>query len=94
MNRKNIKIEIDKNTAQGEYANLVLTAHSQSEFIFDFAKFLPGIEEAKVHTRIIMTPSHAKAFLNSLSSTIEKYENDIGKITPDEKNANIGFKKE
>ncbi len=93
MNRKNIKIEIDKQIAQGEYANLVLTAHSQSEFIFDFAKLLPGIEEAKVHTRIIMTPSHAKAFMKSLEATIEKYENDVGKITMDDK-GNIGFKKE
>ena len=94
MEKKNIKIEINKEVAEGKYSNLVLTANSHSEFIFDFAKLLPGIKEAKVHTRIIMTPIHAKAFMRSLKATVEKFEKEIGIINIDDKSNNIGFKKE
>ncbi|MEO0289289.1 MAG: DUF3467 domain-containing protein [candidate division WOR-3 bacterium] len=95
MNEKNINIKIDKEVAEGEYANLVLTVHSSSEFIFDFAKLLPGITEANIHTRIIMTPAHAKMFYKSLKDSIEKYEQHFGeiKIEEDLKQKNIGFNK-
>ncbi len=94
MEKKNINIKIEKSVAQGEYANLVLNVFSPSEFIFDFAKLLPGIDEANVHTRIIMTPSHAKMFLRSLQDSIAKYENTHGQININEENGKqIGFTK-
>jgi len=80
MNQKNINIKIEKEVAEGKYANLVLTVHSQSEFILDFAKMLPGLTEASVHSRIIMTPSHAKMLLKSLDEAIKKYESAFGEI--------------
>ncbi|MGE3062040.1 MAG: DUF3467 domain-containing protein [bacterium] len=84
MNQKNINIKIDKEVAEGKYANLVLTVHSQSEFILDFAKMLPGLTEASVHTRIIMTPSHAKLLLKSIEEAIKKYESTFGEIKIEE----------
>ncbi len=93
MEKKNMKINIDKETAQGKYSNIVLTVHSPSEFIFDFAKILPGLNEANVHTRIIMTPMHTKLFLNSLKDAVEKFEKTFGEIKINEKQSekNIGF---
>lgn len=95
MNEKNLNVKIDKEVAEGEYANLVLTVHSSSEFIFDFARILPGITEANIHTRIIMTPAHTKMFFKSLKDSIEKYESSFGeiKIDDDLKQKNIGFSK-
>jgi len=94
MSEKNINIKIEKDVAQGEYANIVLTVHSSSEFIFDFAKLLPGLQEANVHTRIIMTPAHTKMFLKSLEDAVKKYEDSFGDIKIDDsmkKSGNIGF---
>ena len=39
---RQVRIEIDDAVADGIYANLALIASNDSEFIFDFARFLPG----------------------------------------------------
>ena len=89
MNSKNLNIKIDKEIAEGKYANLVLTVHSQSEFIFDFAKILPGLTEALVHSRMIMSPAHGKLLLKSIDEAIKKYESSFGEIKI-ERNAKDG----
>ena len=40
---RQVRIEIDDTVADGIYANLAFIANNNSEFIFDFARFLPGI---------------------------------------------------
>ena len=77
---KEIKIELDGQAGEGKYANLVITSHSDSEFILDFAKFLPGLPGAKVHSRIIMTPKHTKLLLRSLDQNVSNYESKFGEI--------------
>ena len=59
---ENQKMEIDlgEDVAQGNYINLAIIAHSVSEFIIDFATVLPGVPKAKVKSRVILTPEHAK----------------------------------
>lgn len=37
--------------------------------------------KAKVKSRIILTPEHAKRLLLSLQENIQRYESNIGKIT-------------
>ncbi len=92
-----LPIELDEKTVEGIYSNFVLTAHTASEFIFDFARMLPGAKKAKVHARIIMTPQSAKSLQIVLNRTIEKYESNFGKISlPPQKDmkgegASIGF---
>jgi hypothetical protein len=54
--QQNLQIAIDENEGQGVYANLALIAHSNSEFILDFARAMPGLPKAKVHARVILTP--------------------------------------
>ena len=54
--------------------------HSPAEFVMDFTRILPGVPKAKVHSRIIMAPQHAKAFLGALNENIKKYESKHGEI--------------
>ena len=78
-NRK-IEIDLGEEVAQGDYINLAIIAHSLSEFIIDFATVLPGVPKAKVKSRIILTPEHAKRLLLSLQENITRYESSVGKI--------------
>ena len=42
---------------------LVVVNFSATEFVFDFASVMPGLEKAKVNSRIILTPQHAKKII-------------------------------
>lgn len=69
-----LKISLDEATAQGTYSNLAIIAHSPSEFIIDFVRVMPGTKNAKVHSRIIMTPEHTKRLLRALEDNVRRYE--------------------
>jgi len=58
-----INIELDEKTAEGTYSNLAVINHSVSEFVVDFISLMPGAPKAKVKSRVILTPQHAKKFL-------------------------------
>lgn len=75
-----INIEVDDKTAEGIYSNFAIINHSPAEFILDFTTLLPGMQRAKVHSRIIMTPQHAKSLLAALQDNIAKYEAAFGVI--------------
>ena len=75
-----IDVELDAEVAQGHYSNLAIISHSTSEFIVDFAAILPGLPKAKVKSRIILTPEHAKRLLLSLQDNITRYESNMGQI--------------
>jgi hypothetical protein len=75
-----IQIELDEKAAEGIYSNFVLTAHTASEFVLDFARMVPGVNKAKVFARIIMTPQSAKSLNMVLSGAIEKFEQSFGAI--------------
>ena len=75
-----LEIQLDEQVAQGNYCNLALIAHSTSEFIIDFATMLPGLPKARVKSRVVLTPEHAKRLLLSLQENVSRYENSFGKI--------------
>lgn len=75
-----INIELTEQMAEGEYANLAMIAHSNSEFVIDFIRIMPGVPKAKVKSRIIVTPEHAKRLLAALSDNISKFEESFGTI--------------
>ena len=75
-----ISVELDEKAAEGIYSNFVLTAHTQSEFVLDFARMLPGAKKAKVFARIVMTPQSAKSLHAVLERTVKKYEATFGEI--------------
>ena len=91
-NKKNIQqinIELDEKVSSGEYANFVVVTHSPAEFIMDFTRILPGVPKAKVHSRIVMAPPHAKAFLNALNENIKKFESKKGEIKNPKENSGL-----
>ena len=91
LKQNQVRIEIDDAVADGTYANLAFISSNNSEFIFDFARFLPGNTRGKVMSRIVLSPIHAKAFLKTLTEAVEKFEKKFGAITAETTNKNIGF---
>lgn len=87
-----IDVELDAEVAQGHYANLAIISHSTSEFILDFAAILPGLPKAKVKSRIILTPEHAKRLLMSLQENVARYESSVGRIELQQMQSRVGFK--
>jgi hypothetical protein len=75
-----INVELPPEQADGIYANLAIITHSPAEFVIDFTRLLPGVSKAKVKSRIIMTPQHAKSLLLALQDNIGKYEKQHGEI--------------
>lgn len=75
-----INIELTEEIAEGVYSNLAMIAHSNSEFVIDFIRLMPGVPKAKVKSRIVITPEHAKRLLAALKDNIEKYEAAFGAI--------------
>jgi len=78
--KKQIKIELKEEVAQGHYINLPIVGFSQAEFILDFIKVIPGIPKADVKSRLIMSPMHTKNLLLLLNAKIKEYEKKFGKI--------------
>ncbi|MFI3327993.1 MAG: DUF3467 domain-containing protein [Rikenellaceae bacterium] len=76
----NIEIDLNEKIAQGRYANLAIISHSPTEFVFDFAAFLPGMQKPRVNNRVLLTPEHAKRLYISLKDNIERYEKNLGTI--------------
>ncbi len=79
-NPNQLNIELSEETAEGVYANLAMIAHSSSEFVIDFIRLMPGVQKAKVKSRIVITPEHAKRLLNALQENVIKYESSFGPI--------------
>ena len=86
-----LDLELDAEVAQGHYSNLAIISHSTSEFILDFAAILPGLPKAKVKSRIILTPEHAKRLLMSLQDNIARYETNVGRIEIPQQQMAVGF---
>jgi uncharacterized protein (DUF1778 family) len=74
QNENQLNIELSEEIAEGIYSNLAIITHSSSEFVFDFIRVMPGVPKAKVKSRIILTPEHAKRLLSALEDNIEKFE--------------------
>jgi Protein of unknown function (DUF3467). len=79
-----LNIELSEEVAQGIYSNLAVISHSSSEFILDFIRLMPGVPKAKVQSRIILTPEHAKRLLSALQDNVAKYESQFGSINKPE----------
>ena len=79
-NTTKMNIELPEDVADGIYSNLAIITHSSSEFILDFVKLMPGLPKAKVKSRIILTPEHAKRLYLALTDNLKKYESMDGPI--------------
>jgi predicted transcriptional regulator len=75
-----LNIELPEEVAEGVYSNLAIISHSNSEFILDFVRLVPNVPKAKVKSRVILTPQHAKRMLKALQDNIQKFEAQFGPI--------------
>lgn len=78
--KNQINVELKEDVASGSYSNLVIVNFSATEFVLDFASVMPGLEKAKVNSRVILTPQHAKRLYSILGENIKKYESKSGEI--------------
>jgi len=79
-NEKQINIELDEAIAEGTYSNLAIINHSATEFVVDFVNIMPGRPKAKVKSRIVLTPQHAKRLMKALGENIQRFEHAHGQI--------------
>ena len=88
-----LNIELPDDVAEGIYSNLAIITHSHTEFIVDFIKMMPGVPKAKVKSRIILTPQHAKRLYKALKDNVSKFEALHGEIkdTEGEIQFNLGM---
>ncbi|MES2691690.1 MAG: DUF3467 domain-containing protein [Bacteroidota bacterium] len=75
-----LNIELSEEMAEGTYSNLAIITHSNAEFVVDFIRVMPGVPKAKVKSRIVLTPQHAKRLLMALGDNVLKYEEQHGTI--------------
>ncbi len=86
-----INVEISDEMSEGVYSNLAMIAHSNSEFVIDFIRMMPGVPKAKVKARIIITPEHAQRLLTALKDNIRKYEENFGDIRAFDEDMGFNF---
>jgi Protein of unknown function (DUF3467) len=78
--QEQINIELDESIAEGVYSNLAIINHSSSEFVLDFVSIMPGLPKAKVKSRIVLTPQHAKRLIKALADNVHRFELANGEI--------------
>ena len=78
--KQGLNIELSEDLSEGTYSNLAIINHSSSEFVVDFIQVMPGVPKAKVKSRIVLTPQHAKRLMKALSDNISKFESQHGNI--------------
>lgn len=83
----NINIELPEDVSEGIYSNLAIITHSNSEFILDFIRIMPGVPKAKVKSRIVLTPQHAKRLMKALKDNMSKFESVHGTVQDTEATA-------
>ncbi len=91
QNKNQLQIQLRPEVADGKYSNLAMIGHGPNEFLIDFIFAAPGMPQAPVVGRIIMSPENAKQLMFALTDNMKKYEAQFGEIQPrGGKNPGIG----
>ncbi|MBN2237369.1 MAG: DUF3467 domain-containing protein [Bacteroidales bacterium] len=91
LKENKVNIELSDEVAEGIYSNLAIITHSHAEFVVDFVKMMPGVPKAKVKSRIILTPEHAKRLHRALVDNIHKFEAINGPIKDSPSDGGVPF---
>lgn len=75
-----LNIELPENISDGVYANLAIITHSFAEFVLDFVNVMPNVPKARVKSRVVMTPQHAKRLMHALVENVKRFEAQNGVI--------------
>jgi len=93
--QQTLNVQIDQQVGEGVYANFFMIVNSDSEFVLDFGRVVPGMPNAKIYSRVITNPQHAKQLLKLLEKNVDAFEKQFGEIKipnlPNQDNKNIGF---
>lgn len=68
----------DPSKLEARYANYFEVGHNEYEFVIDFGQCYPENGKTQFHTRIITAPTYAKALLETLRESIERYGRHFG----------------
>src|SRR5262245_60211622 len=69
---------------EARYANYFEVGHNACEFILDFGQYHPQNGGGRIHSRIVMSPLHAKLLADLLHAGVRRFEQDNGVIRPAE----------
>ena len=75
-----VDIELPEELAEGTYVNFSIIAHSDSEFVIDFVRIIPGIPKGRIKARVVLNPVHAKQLTELLRTQVQMYEKQFGEI--------------
>ena len=75
-----LQIQLDDDVANGQYVNMAMVNHTETEFTLDFVHVHPQPPRAKVRSRIILNPKHVKRLLKVLQDGVAQYEQRFGPI--------------
>ncbi len=77
-----IDLKVDEKLAGGEYVNICMVNHSDSEFVVDCFFMQPGRPpKATMKSRLILTPRNAKRLNAVLTEHIKRYEKQFGEVS-------------
>ncbi|MBP3299625.1 MAG: DUF3467 domain-containing protein [Muribaculaceae bacterium] len=91
-NKNQLQVQIKPEIADGKYSNLAMIGHGPNEFLIDFIFAAPGMPQAPVVSRIIMSPENAKQLMFALTDNVQKYEKNFGEIVQKRPAGNDNFK--
>ncbi|MBW2452559.1 MAG: DUF3467 domain-containing protein [Deltaproteobacteria bacterium] len=77
-----LAIQLDDDVAQGAYVNLSVVNHNENEFVIDLIFVQPQAPRAKVRSRVVTSPRHAKQLMLALQDNVKRYEQVFGEIQP------------
>ena len=75
-----LEIQINDDVAAGQYINMAVVNHNDSEFVVDCIFVQPQAPKAQVKSRLIVSPRNAKRLLLALQNNVMGYEEKFGKI--------------
>ena len=81
-NQNQLQIQLRPEIADGKYSNLAMIGHGPTEFLIDFIFHAPGMPQAPVVSRIVMSPENAKQLMFALTDNVKKFEAQFGEIQP------------
>lgn len=89
-----LSIELTEDVAEGIYSNLAIITHSNTEFVLDFIRVMPGVNKAKVKSRIVLTPEHALRLYGALQDNLKQFEAQQAKAFENAAKANANANNE
>jgi hypothetical protein len=84
-----LQIQLDDDVANGQYVNMAMVNHTETEFTLDFIYVQPHQVRAKVRSRVILNPKHLKRLLRVMQESLSAYEARFGPLGPSDEDSSI-----